>query len=695
MKELRGSSRGSRTAAVVILVAFLQVLVVAILGLGAITRDRREGHRQALDQADERARLELLEISSRVERDVLGALDDASRARRHSDLVELREGYHAHAAIIRDVYLVGHDGAVYWMDQMHRLHVPDREREALIRSEHEREAQAARHERADLAALPEQDRFSSLLFLVEQFPYRMVEGYPKSVGHAHKLVDLVEQEGTTAPPEPIAEEEGERSSPDERVRRALLAALEVAFLNAERPDLREYDRPTIEELETKVARVVAGMPEERRALRGEVEAYREARRRLDDGFKGALRLALATATGEVGAHEHEHDATCNHDEACVLTVTPHLLGVLPNHFLEGHFVTRLDAAAVQDLVEHQAHSDTLSRAGIEAHVVPSAAEAREEVVASHDFQKGVGIPFRIDLVRHTPFVVRPQGPAELFYWGIVALSGAGLVAGGIVLVRLYTREVRLARLKADFVSNLSHELKTPITSISMFTEMLQDGKLDAPDDRAEAYGVLAQEALRLQGIVGRMLDVARREARGVPYDLSPQDLNEPVGEAVERFQRIVADPGLTLAFSRSAEPLVVLMDRAAITDVVNNLISNAWKYRRDDTARIEVRTARRGRKAELVVADDGIGIPRSERRRVFQMFYRAEAYLTRAVPGTGLGLALVRTIVRAHRGTVRIESAEQGPGTVFRLRFPLTRAPRAVPVPAPTPSPKPEAHVTT
>jgi two-component system sensor histidine kinase SenX3 len=113
------------------------------------------------------------------------------------------------------------------------------------------------------------------------------------------------------------------------------------------------------------------------------------------------------------------------------------------------------------------------------------------------------------------------------------------------------------------------------------------------------------------------------------------------------------------------------MDRQGMDDVVTNLLSNAWKYKRGDRVRITVRTARRGRYAELVVSDDGVGIPREERRRVFEMFYRADQLLTDQVAGTGLGLALVRSAVREHKGTVRIEAGVGGRGAAFRLRFPL------------------------
>jgi len=117
----------------------------------------------------------------------------------------------------------------------------------------------------------------------------------------------------------------------------------------------------------------------------------------------------------------------------------------------------------------------------------------------------------------------------------------------------------------------------------------------------------------------------------------------------------------------------MMLDPAAMDDVITNLVSNAWKYKDGDTARISVSTARRGRFAEVVVIDNGIGIPVTERKRVFEMFYRANQYLTQPVAGTGLGLALVRTIVRAHKGKIRIGHGENGKGTAFRMRFPLSK----------------------
>ncbi len=294
-----------------------------------------------------------------------------------------------------------------------------------------------------------------------------------------------------------------------------------------------------------------------------------------------------------------------------------------------------------------------------------------EATESRELTGPVHVPYRLAIFQTGQPVGVEDKYASFLFWAVILLAGAGLCVGGYVLVRLLTREVRLAQLKADFVSNLSHELKTPITSISLFTEMLEDGKLTEPEDQKEAFAVIGQEIRRLQRIVVRMIDVARGEARTTPYNLAPGDLNEPVAASVARFDRIITEPGLHLTSELHPEPLPIQMDVQALDDVVTNLLSNAWKYKRGDEAHIVVRTAKRGRHAELVVQDDGIGIPRAERRKVFEMFYRSEQYLTTPVAGTGLGLALVRSVVAGHKGRIDVDAAPGGVGSIFTLRLPL------------------------
>jgi two-component system phosphate regulon sensor histidine kinase PhoR len=350
-------------------------------------------------------------------------------------------------------------------------------------------------------------------------------------------------------------------------------------------------------------------------------------------------------------------------------------------------LARLDRRAIALLLETPA----VTLATSPVRVVDRAAPASGPVpsirmsIERPDFDPGLDVVVQVGPGRAQG---QASGPREGFYWTILGLAALGVTTAGVILVRILRKEVHLARLKADFVSNLSHELKTPLTSISMFTEMLADDRL-TPGDRKEAVEVIGQETDRLGRIVGRMIDVARREAGAERCVLAAGDLNAPVRAACERFRRLERDPGLDLAWDLAAGLPPVLLDADAIDDAVTNLLANAWKYRRGDRARVRVATRAARRRVELTVSDDGIGIPRRDRRRVFDMFVRAENYLSRTVPGTGLGLSLVRTIVRTHRGRVRIEESAEG-GTRFRIRLPAARG-RAPSAPSAEPAPRARA----
>jgi len=683
MSNPRGSGGGSRTAAVVMLAVFLQVLVVAVLGLGAITRDRQEARRTAEQEAQEDAEDALQAILDRASAEMHQALQDVREYPDFADFDLRRSG--RHVDLIGSVYQMDRvTGVIYWMDGELKLYVPPAERARLIQEskkpDEDARAQALYRLYKEGQGISTQIR--SGLDFCTAFPYRVdSENYPEALACARNLVKLASDEAL------MPQVERDPGDAYDDLERVLLRATEVAALNADRAeDLYVEDRAHVELLPDEVEAAMVALPPEREGIRRHVEALRDARRLLAGSPPEvrSIRSLLEVAQQKMGVTD---DVTLEGDR---------LFGLIP----QGGGTTRdmialLSLPATVHLVEAMADEDRLGRLGLALHVVPSSEVEDETVAVARDLRQveGVRIPYRAELRRTRATALPGGGPGELFYWSIIGLSAAGLGMGGWVLMRLYTREVRLARLKADFVSNLSHELKTPLTSIAMFTEMLQDGQLSSEEDRKEGVAILAQEAERLQGIVHRMLDTAKREARGVEYQFEAADLNGVVGRAAERFRRIVTEPGLDLAVALSPNPLPVLMDRAAVDDVVSNLVSNAWKYKRDSEVRIEVRTARRGRRAEIVVADDGLGIPRRERRKVFEMFYRADAYLTRAA-GTGLGLSLVRTIVKAHRGTVRIETGLGGQGSLFRIRLPLTRTKIAVSEPDDSMTPNPEAEVT-
>jgi two-component system phosphate regulon sensor histidine kinase PhoR len=667
MSDVPGLPRGSKTAAVVVLVVFLQLLVVAVLGLGAITRDRREGERQALEKAEAEDKEKLGKTLVRVLAEVRRTLGEAAAATDAEALRGLRA--RDREGLVRGAYVVDARRVVHTVDGHRRLHVPPEAAERMAqeeRAESERFQELSEQRRGRLPA----STLPPLLALAREFPFSTDRGYPAGVGFA---IELVENAST-------AVGAGDAGAV-QALPAALLQALETGAINRGRPELAEW-RGLLDKLEAQVDDAVEGAPaDQQERLRTIVSEFRAAR----DGllaFLPSVREATDRAWGTGPTRLAVEDRP-----RLVWLPAGELVGVAPRG-ADRLVVVRLDAEAARRLLEEQVAADGYAPEGLRVVVLRPDETAAGKPVHERDLlRESPPLPFRAVLYRDRPPPMAAAGPAETFYWLLIGLAALGLGIGGWVLSRLLTRETRLARLKADFVSNLSHELKTPLTSISLFTEMLQDGKLGSAEEQQEGFAVLAQESQRLQRIVGRMIEVARREAQGTPYDLRRGDLNAPVLEAATRFRRIVTEPGMDLSVTLAPEPLPIRMDPTAVDDAVTNLLSNGWKYRRGERARIAVRTARRGRRVEVTVDDDGIGIPRRERRRVLQMFYRAEAYLTQPVAGTGLGLALVRTIVRAHRGRVRIETGEGGVGTRVRLSFPRDRRPAAAePTPPRAPS---------
>ena len=665
MTDLRGISRGSKTAAVVILVVLLQVIVVSILGLGTITREREEGSRLARQDAERSAVGHATRGIEQASDGVLGALREAAAiARNPGGLRNLP--HHQWYRAFRSFYRVDAEGRVRSSGGT-RLYVPP----DVVEAE-EQHADRVRLEQTEKTLLSFAGRGDDVAMAARkgyalQFPYRTDgHGYASGVGQALQLaIDAA-----------AAAAAGRTSAVP--LQEAILLAYETAAINDHRPAAAQpgfaFVRARLQELVADPAQATfATLLSDLDRERADLEGFRE------------FALPLAKEVASDAARARARVAPLGRaDEIVALAPLPRREGDLRAEAL----LARVDRQEVALLVE----SPSVTDAGAPLRVVPHeddrAAPASVRLPLQRpDFDPG------LDVVAALPPVASAgaaTGPRETFYWFILGLATLGVSIAGFVLVRILRREVHLARLKADFVSNLSHELKTPLTSISMFTEMLKDGRLcDA--DRQEAVGVIAQESERLQRIVSRMIDVARREAASTGYALVRGDLNAPVRAACERFRRLERDPALLLDVRLAADLPPMLLDAGAIDDAVTNLLANAWKYRKGDGAHVQVTTQRTGRRIELSVADDGIGISRHDRRRVFEMFFRADNYLSRNVPGTGLGLALVRTIVRVHRGRVRIEGAP-GAGSTFVIRFPRARrTPRPAAGPAAPPPAVPTA----
>jgi two-component system phosphate regulon sensor histidine kinase PhoR len=256
--------------------------------------------------------------------------------------------------------------------------------------------------------------------------------------------------------------------------------------------------------------------------------------------------------------------------------------------------------------------------------------------------------------------------AMLGFVGIAVLLTAG---SALFLWRAFARERALNRLQSDFVSAVSHEFRTPLTNMKQITEVLSEGRLIQEDRRQTYYDSLGRATQRLQRLVESLLDFARMEANAMPYRRDRIILQEMIRGMGNDFTHEFGRSGFRLEMKAPEEPLVVLGDRDALHQALWNLLDNAVKYS-PKTRNIWLEAGQHGSLALLRVRDEGIGIPENERRQILKKFVRGEAAKAAGIVGTGLGLSLADHVVRAHGGTLEVES-ELGKGSRFTILLPL------------------------
>jgi two-component system phosphate regulon sensor histidine kinase PhoR len=227
----------------------------------------------------------------------------------------------------------------------------------------------------------------------------------------------------------------------------------------------------------------------------------------------------------------------------------------------------------------------------------------------------------------------------------------------------------VSRLQTDFVNKVSHDLRTPLTSIRLFVETLQMGRLrDDPSRQAEALGIIADEVARLSALINRLLDWARMESGRRIYQIEPCEVAPIVDDALAALEpQLLNQPAEVVRDVPAGLPRV-RVDRGAICDALVNLLQNAHKYTGADK-RITVSASATGPTVTITVSDNGPGIQERDQRRIFHKFYRAKDPLDRTIEGSGLGLAMVKHIVKGHGGTVSVTS-QPGHGAAFTIALP-------------------------
>ena len=254
---------------------------------------------------------------------------------------------------------------------------------------------------------------------------------------------------------------------------------------------------------------------------------------------------------------------------------------------------------------------------------------------------------------------------SILFFLIVLLS-----AGIVFLYRNIKREIQLSQSKSEFVSNVSHEIRTPLSLISMYAETLEMNRV-GEEKKKEYYRVIARETGRLTQIVNRILNFSQVESNKKNYDIRPFDLNELCKEILASYSLYLNESGFRYEFIEGNDLKSLYADRQAVSEAIINLLDNAIKYSRDKK-QISMKTGNSGNYTFLEVKDEGMGIAKNYQHAIFEQFYRAPTGDVHTTKGSGLGLTLVKKIMEAHQGKVKVESAPDK-GSTFTLYFPVKR----------------------
>lgn len=259
---------------------------------------------------------------------------------------------------------------------------------------------------------------------------------------------------------------------------------------------------------------------------------------------------------------------------------------------------------------------------------------------------------------------------------LIGLMLAVIFVGTGFLLYSISTEQRLSALKSEFISNVSHELKTPLSLIRMFAELLTLGKVKTPEKGREYAAIITREAERLGRLIDNVLDFSRIERGKAAYEMKPADFGEVVERALDFYRYRLEREDRQLIVDVQPEVPQSLIDDNALTLLVLNLVDNAIKYGGTGPVTVELRYLAKSDELKLMVRDEGLGIPPEEQRKIFERFYRSRSVRNTNIRGSGIGLALVKHIAEAHGGRVTVEST-LGKGSTFAVTLPVRRVPEA------------------
>lgn len=252
---------------------------------------------------------------------------------------------------------------------------------------------------------------------------------------------------------------------------------------------------------------------------------------------------------------------------------------------------------------------------------------------------------------------------KVFRINASAIFEDNIVTGCVLVIHDITQTRRLEKIRSDFVANVSHELKTPLTSIKGFVETLLEGAIDDKENNREFLRVIQEHTHRLENLIDDLLDLASLEERGIVLNIQEVNVRGLADKVLAGFEAQLKKKGIE-AGNELPGNLILKMDKDKIEQVFTNLIDNAVKFNRQKGGIKIYAEEIAGSKIKVTVKDTGFGIPAKDIPRVFERFYRVDKARSRGLGGTGLGLSIVKHIIELHKGSVGVESAE-GLGSEF------------------------------
>jgi len=261
----------------------------------------------------------------------------------------------------------------------------------------------------------------------------------------------------------------------------------------------------------------------------------------------------------------------------------------------------------------------------------------------------------------------PNLTKNFFFWTILTLILI-LTFGTVLIGRTLAQEMEIQKIKSNFVASVSHEFKTPLTSITALIERLQEGKVKNPAKRDEYYSMISQSTAKLIRLVKNILDSSKIDEGKIEYDFIETDIGIFMAKLIENFKKDAAQKRTSIQSFIQPNILPVSIDRDTMTQAILNLLDNAVKFSLDSR---DIEIVMEGKTDHVVIkiTDRGIGIPPDETDKIFDKFYQGRNTPKQASTGTGLGLALVKHIVEDHGGTISVES-QIGKGSTFSMILP-------------------------